>query len=83
MLKRKNSIKSVLQIDERQFRQSGKHGDLLISILKGREEDMNDNTLLIQTRFDYQHESLEIQAFNFMLRDLRRDNIVAIQVILD
>ena len=67
MIKQKNSIKSVLQIDERQFREAGKHGDLLVSILKGREEDTRDNTLLIQTRFDYQHESLEIQAFNFML----------------
>tara|TARA_R110000744_G_scaffold69059_2_gene140303 strand:+ start:1020 stop:1271 length:252 start_codon:yes stop_codon:yes gene_type:complete len=83
MLKQKNSIKSVLQIDESQFRKAGKYGDKLISILKGREEDMTNNTLLIQTRFNYQHHSLEIQAFNFMLQSLRRDNVVAIQIVLD
>jgi len=76
-------MKTILQINESQFRQNGKHGDMLISILKNRSEDIKGNVMLIRTNLAYNHDSKEILAFNHMLRDLRRQNIIAINVILD
>tara|TARA_R110000787_G_scaffold252084_2_gene357582 strand:- start:1034 stop:1264 length:231 start_codon:yes stop_codon:yes gene_type:complete len=76
-------MKTILQINESQFRQNGKHGDMLISILKNRSEDIKGNVMLIRTNLAYNHDSIEILAFNHMLRDLRRQNIIAINVILD
>jgi len=76
-------MKTILQINESQFRQNGKHGDMLISILKNRSEDIKGNVMFIRTNLAYNHDSIEILAFNHMLRDLRRQNIIAINVILD
>ena len=83
MLRQKNSLKTILQLDEKSFRLGGSHGDKLISILKQGEQRIKDNVLSIRTNLTFSHGSLEIQAFNLKLRELRQQNIVLIQVRLD
>jgi len=76
-------MKTILQVNEIQFREAGKHGDKLLSILKNRSMDIKENCLLIRTNLTFNHQSIEITAFNHYLRQLRRQNIIAINVVLD
>ncbi len=75
--------KTIIQVSEEQFRNAGRHGDMLISILKEREVDIVNNKMLIRTNLSYSHPNVMIKAFNAFLQSLRRDNVIAINVILD
>ena len=84
MLTTKNNTKSIIQVDEAQFRKVGVNGDALISILRQRDIDIKDEkTMLIRTNLTYQHQHPVINAFNSYLQMLRMSNVIAINVILD
>jgi len=76
-------MKTILQINESDFRKAGKHGDSLICTIRECEELIQDNVMNIKTdlMFDLQHP--EIIAFNHYLRRLRSQNIIMVQVKLD
>lgn len=84
LFRKNNDLKTILQLDEVDFRKSGSYGDMLISILKQREEDIKDNIMFIRTNLEYKHHHPVIQILNKFLKMIREtQNIIAIQVVLD
>ena len=77
------NLKNILVVEEQAFREAGKYGDTLMSILRDREQDIKDNCLYIRTNLRFEHHSLEIAAFNEYLRMLRRQQVVGVQIRLD
>lgn len=77
------NLKNILVIEEQAFRRAGKHGGILVSILRERDSDIKDNCLYIRTNLKFEHPSLEIATFNRYLQMLRRRNIIGIQIVLD
>ena len=75
--------KTIIQVSEQSFRKSGKYGDALISILKDRDMDIKNGRMYVRTNLAYNHPSSEIKVFNQVLRNLRVNNIVGINIILD
>tara|TARA_B110001454_G_scaffold185501_1_gene181730 strand:- start:362 stop:595 length:234 start_codon:yes stop_codon:yes gene_type:complete len=75
--------KTIIQVSEQSFRKSGKYGDALISILKDRDMDIKNGRMYVRTNLAYNHSSSEIKVFNQVLRNLRMNNIVGINIILD
>ena len=82
MLNSVNNIKSILQLNEEEFREAGNHGDKLISILKD-SDDVKDKVLYIRTNRKYLHQDPVVIAFNAYLQKLRMQKTIMIQVILD
>ena len=77
--------KTILQVTEEDFRNAGGHGDRLMSILRENEVAINKelNSMLIRTATQFQHHSKEIASFNIALRAMRRQNVIAINILLD
>lgn len=75
--------KTIIQVSEQDFRKSGKYGDKLISILKDRDMDIGNGKMYVRTNLAYNHPSSEIRVFNQVLRNLRMNNIMGINIILD
>ena len=78
-----NEKKTILQLNEEQFREAGNHGDKLISILRHHQDGVKGNILTLRTDRKYLNDDPVVQAFNSYLGRLRLDNIIAIQVILE
>lgn len=76
-------VPTIIQVREEEFRLAGKHGDMLLSILKDRPMDIKDDRMLIRTNLIYEHPHNVIVAFNHYLAKLRKENVIAINVILD
>ncbi len=75
--------KTIIQVSEQDFRKSGKYGDKLISILKDRDMDIRNGKMYVRTNLAYNHSSSEIKVFNQVLRNLRLNNVVGINIMLD
>lgn len=75
--------KTIIQVSEQNFRESGKYGDKLISILKDRDMDIKNGRMYVRTNLAYNHPSSEIKVFNQVLRNLRMNNVVGINIMLD
>lgn len=78
ILRSKDKIKTILQLHEGSFK--GNHGEKLIGVLKYM---FKTNTILIKTSEQLPQSCLEIAVLNSYLKVLRRDNIVAINIILN
>ncbi len=75
-------IKTILQINEREFR-NGKHTEELMGYLRECEELIDNNIMSIRTNLRFDLNNIVIQVFNQKLNLLRRQNVVMVQVFLD
>ena len=76
-------MKTVIQIDEVDFRNVGKHGDILISTLRECEELIKNGIMTIRTNTKFDLHIPEILAFNRYLQIMKNRNIISIQIVLD
>lgn len=83
MIKKQIALKTILQVEEYQFREAGEFGDTLMGILREMDSMIKNNILTIHTALKFQHHDITISAFNILLQHMRRQNIVSIQVVLD
>ena len=75
-------LKEILVLEESVFRKE-KHTDILIGLLREREDWIQDNILTIMTNLKFNFQSPEIVVFNEYLRILRNRNTIAIRIVLD
>jgi hypothetical protein len=76
-------MKTILQVNESEFRIAGKHADKALSLVKDLEELISGNVLFLRTNLTFSLDTPEIQALNYYFRILRQKNIIAVQIILD
>jgi len=76
-------MKTILQVNESDFRIAGKHADKALSYIKELEELISENVMYIRTNLSFDLNVPEIQAFNHYLRVMQSQNIIAVQIILD
>ena len=76
-------MKTILQVNESDFRIAGKHTDKALSYIKECEELIKQDVIYIRTNLSFDLNVPEIQALNHYLRVMQSRNIIAIQIILD
>ena len=76
-------MKTILQVNESDFRIAGKHADKALSYIKECEELVKEDVMYIRTNLIFDLNVPEIKAFNHYLRMMQSRNIIAVQIILD
>tara|TARA_R110002073_G_scaffold27337_1_gene88374 strand:+ start:7074 stop:7304 length:231 start_codon:yes stop_codon:yes gene_type:complete len=76
-------MKTVLQLNESDFRIAGKHTDKALAYIKECEELINKNVMFIRTNLSFDLNTPEIQSLNHYLRVMQSQNIIAVQILLD
>lgn len=85
MIQQRKNLKTILQLDEADFRKAGKHGDSLMSSLREAENLINkkNNTMYIPTNLEFLRGDRILIAFNFFVGKLANRGVIGINVILD
>ena len=76
-------MKTILQLQESDFRKAGNYTDKALSYIKELEELISENVMYIRTNLSFDLNVPEIQALNHYLRVMQSQNIIAVQIILD
>lgn len=76
-------MKTILQLQESDFRKAGNYTDKALSYIKELEELISENVMYIRTNLSFDLNVPEIQALNHYLRVMQSRNIIAVQIILD
>ena len=76
-------MKTILQLNESDFRKAGNYTDKALSYIKDCEELISENVMYIRTNLSFDLNVPEIQVFNNYLRRMNSQGTVAIQIILD
>lgn len=74
--------KTIQLLTEQEFRKN-RYGEELMSILREREDWIENGTLTIFTNVRFTFESPVMQIFNLMLADMKVKNIISIKIKLD
>ncbi len=78
-----NGLKTILLLEEEAFRKIGDHGDVLIGLLREKEEWIKDGVLTVFTNIKFSSSMPLLQVFNDQLRRMRSNNIISIKVKLE
>ena len=76
-------MKTILQVNESEFRIAGKHTDKALSYIKECEELISGNVMFIRTNLYFDLKTPELMALNHYLKVLQAQGIIAVQIILD
>ena len=76
-------MKTILQLQESDFRKAGNYTDKALSYIKECEELIKEDVIYIRTNLSFDLNVPEIQVLNNYLRRMNSQGTVAIQIILD
>ena len=76
-------MKTILHLNESDFRIAGNHTDKALAYIKDCEELISKNVMFIRTNLSFDLSVPEIQALNHYLRIMSSQNIIAVQILLD
>ena len=76
-------MKTILQLQEQDFRDAGNYTDKALSYIKECEELIVDNIMTIRTNISFDLNVPEVQVLNNYLQKLRLSNTIAVQIILE
>tara|TARA_R110000764_G_C10820039_1_gene361480 strand:- start:63 stop:293 length:231 start_codon:yes stop_codon:yes gene_type:complete len=76
-------MQTVIQVQESEFRLAGQYTDKALSLIKECKELISNGVMFIRTSVKFDLNVPEIHALNHYLILLRRQGVVAVQIILD